>query len=305
MKTESFSCVLIRENELCFVIFDKSGTQLEKWEAVSWRGRGCRETLIWIIEELKIHCKERILRRVLLSIPGEVTQSGICRHCPSLGWGRVSPEKIWKENSDIPTHVVSKRNMMLLGELRKQNVKRVQTGRHRGAVFLGENLETALLINGEFIGDQHGNYSDLGKIPVRRGQINERQSWFRLREEASYTEMEKKYRKLKKEYAHVIHSTEAVNDITEIAETAEEGNPLARKVIDEAAEAVVRGITCFASVIALERVFICGKDNEINRLLKKRIRFFSEQYGLETAMYYTIPEVETEVSGCIDFTLFL
>lgn len=305
MKIKCFSCVLIRENKLCFVIFDREGKLLEKWKTVSWRGRGCRGTLVWILEELGVHCKERILLGALLSIPDEVTQDGNCRYCPILGWGKVNPEKIWKENSDIPVKVVSRRNMLLLGELRKQNMQRMQAGTHRGAVFLGENLETALLVNGEFIVDRQGNYSDLGKMPVRFGQINEKQSWSRLREEASYPEMETKYRKLKKEYDHVLHSRGDMNDIYEIAKTAKEGNPLAGKVIDEAAEAVVRGIACFTSVIALDCVFICGKDSEINEFLKKRIQFFAERYKLETMMYYTVPDEETEVMGCIDFTLFL
>lgn len=305
MKKECFSCVLIKENRICFVIFDQAENQVEKWESASWRGRGCRETLTHIIEELKKHGNNIIFGRVILCIPGEITQNGICQCCTELGWGKVSPEKVWKELSEVPVKVVREKNMFLLGELRKQNFKRKQSGSHRGAIFLGEKLETALLINGVFIGDQQGNYSDLGKVPIYFGNTDNKQPYSRLRQEASYAEMEIKYGKLRRKYAYMLHSISCGEDIHEIAKTAKEGNPLAGKVIDEAAEAVVRGILCFSAVIALECVFICGKENEINELLKKRILFFSEKYELKTSLYFTVPDDETEILGCIDFTLFL
>lgn len=305
VEIRSYAGALIGENNIYFVIFDHTGKQTEKWKSPSWRGRGCRDVLLHIIENLKLHSKNKKFCKVILSIPGEVNSEGICQGCTSLGWGKVNLIKIWAENSEIPVVAASRRNMLLLGEMKKQNMAGKQDGVHRGAIFLGENMETALLIDGKFIRDRQGNYSNLGKLPVYFGNLSDKQYWISLQEEVSYTEMEKKYRKLKKEYDHVLHSSGSVNDIRGIARTAEEGNPLAEKVIDEAAEAVVRGIACFTAVVALECVFICGKDSEINKLLKNRIQFLAERYELETAMYYTVPDVETEVAGCIDFTLFL
>lgn len=305
MENKYFACVLICENKIFFVISDQTGEQLKKWETVSWRGRGCREVFLHIIGELAGVCESGRIEKVVLSLPCEVTKEGISRYCPSLGWGRVNLAKLWAENCSIPIEIVMRRNMLLLGKLREQHLEIRQDGAHRGAIFLGESLETSLLIDGKFIKDRQGSYSDLGRLPVRFESAKEKQTQIRLQEEISYVEMEKKYRKLKKEYEHVLPPAGAAGDIGRIAKTAKEGNPLAGKVVDEAAEAVVRAIACFSSVITLDCVLICGCSCEINELLKERIRFFAAKYGLETTLYYTAPTLETEILGCINFALFL
>lgn len=305
MKIKYFASALIRENKIYFLIFDHTGNSVDKWEKTSWRGRGCRDVLLHIIEELKIHAKNKIICKITLSIPGEVTQDGISQYCLPLGWGRVNLAKIWKENCTIPMEAVGRRNMILLGEVRKLISDSERKDVHAGVIILGENLETALLINGRFIRDQEGNYSDLGNLPVYLRSSRKELSLIRMKEEASYEGMEAKYKRLRESYRQVLYYVDETKDVTEIVRGVKNENPLAIKVTDEAAEAIIRGIECFTSVVALKYVFICGENSEVNDFLQERIRVLSKRYKLDSTIYFSIADTETETAGCIDFTLFL
>lgn len=279
-------------------IYDRQSESCEFVEKENIRGVGCKENMEYLalVIQRELHTAEisfKDVRGIGISLPGEVDTEGKVYYCMDMGWGIVNVKALMEKILPVSVVVGSGRNMAVLGEqfTRKENAP------ENMLVFLLESeLKGSILLQHRIITGEKKNSRNIGKLPMWKesGKYDE---WNTLMENASFSEIVRKY-----EARCRLPVNEAQKfTMNDIYERCKQGEALACKVFEEAADSLAMGIGIIHHVIELDLVVLGGELTELNYFMADLVekQYQKLGFGKTPEIIFTKLGTKAEILGCI------
>lgn len=265
----------IGAEQVSFGIFEKSGHPVDFWTMDSCKGNGCKKTLSDMSASIqrklqKIEIDPQELLGVGVSIPGEMNRDGLLNYCVELGWGIVEIKTLMQKMIGLPVRVVNRRDAAVLGEHWTAGRESIH---HMVNILLGDKLQGGLIIHDKLIYGDGNITGDLGDMQLLTHTSKGRSEWKRLDQAASYAAIVENYKKqVMDRGAPSMFSDLDDLEIRDIQHAADSGDPLANKLLDEAAVLIAGSIANLGSVVKLDLAVIGGEGTEENKKMSRKIK---------------------------------
>lgn len=210
------------------------------------------------------------IRGIGLGVPGSVANDGTVNKCVNLGWGVCNPAGILQELSGIPVVAGNDANLAALGEYS------VLKDRYSSILFitLGTGVGGGVILDGNMLNGANGAAAEIGHLPIVWDETD-RCSCGKvgcLEQAASATGVVKAARRILS--TGEASALSAYGELTAKAvfDEAKNGDHVALKVVERAADYLGRGLACAAGMVDPECIVIGGGMAAAGEFLLEKIR---------------------------------
>lgn len=270
-------------------LFDLKGNLAEKW-IITTRTENKGEG---ILEDIKVSILNKLngvgINRVNVEgigfgVPGPVLKDGTVVRCVNLGWDVINVKKEFEELAGIPTKVGNDANIAALGEMWQGSGKGYQ---NIVMLTLGTGVGGGIVVNGNIVPGLHGAAGEIGHI-----QVNDKEEAFCncggkgcLEQYASATAVARNASKYFEDHdtSSSVLNNHKVITAKDICDAARNGDHIAEKILENAAEQLGKAMAHIAKVIDPEIFLIGGGMSYAGQILLEKIEKYYKKYAFHAS----------------------